>query len=174
MSHFVRLLLATVLLYPGALAAQDTTIAGVRFERREAMVPMRDGVRLFTVILAPRNPAAPLPILLSRTPYGTDGWGGTANIAVGYRELIEDGYVFVFQDIRGQHRSEGVFIMNRPPRDRRDAEGRGRGHRHVGHRRVAAPERPRHQRPRRDARHLVPRLPRERRPASTRTRRSRP
>jgi putative CocE/NonD family hydrolase len=120
MIHFVRVLLATVLLAPVALTAQDTTIAGVRFERREAMVPMRDGVRLFTVILAPRSPATPLPILLSRTPYGTDGWGGTANIAVGYKELIEDGYVFVFQDIRGQHRSEGVFIMNRPPRDRRD------------------------------------------------------
>jgi len=121
MSHFARILLATVLLCPGALAAQDTTIAGVRFERREAMVPMRDGARLFTVVLAPRNATAPLPILLSRTPYGTDGWGGTANIAVGYKELIEDGYVFVFQDIRGQHRSEGVFIMNRPPRDRRDS-----------------------------------------------------
>ncbi len=91
------------------------------FERREVMIPMRDGVRLFTVVLTPKGAgAAPLPILLSRTPYGTDGWGGTEDVPLAFRELIEDGYVFAFQDIRGQHQSEGTFVMNRPPRDRRD------------------------------------------------------
>ncbi len=112
-----------------ALAASATTArpqsAGSElaplFERREAMIPMRDGARLFTVVLTPRNAGgAPLPILLSRTPYGTDGWGGTEDVALAFRELIEDGYLFVFQDIRGQHRSEGTFVMNRPPRDRGD------------------------------------------------------
>jgi putative CocE/NonD family hydrolase len=89
------------------------------FERREAMIPMRDGARLFTVVLTPKSArGALLPILVSRTPYGTDGWGGTEGVALAFRELIDDGYVFVFQDIRGQHRSEGVFVMNRPPRDR--------------------------------------------------------
>ncbi|MBI3792331.1 MAG: CocE/NonD family hydrolase [Gemmatimonadetes bacterium] len=90
------------------------------FERREAMIPMRDGVKLFTVVLVPKRASAALPVLLSRTPYGTAGWGGTVNIAVAFKELIADGYVFVFQDIRGQHQSEGTFVMNRPPRDRRD------------------------------------------------------
>jgi hypothetical protein len=91
------------------------------FERRELMIPMRDGVRLFTVVLTPkRTEGALLPILLSRTPYGTDGWGGTEDVSLAFRELIEDGYVFAFQDIRGQHQSEGTFVMNRPPRDRRD------------------------------------------------------
>jgi len=91
------------------------------FERRESMIPMRDGVRLFTVVLTPkRTEGALLPILLSRTPYGTDGWGGTEDVSLAFRELIEDGYVFSFQDIRGQHQSEGAFVMNRPPRDRRD------------------------------------------------------
>jgi putative CocE/NonD family hydrolase len=90
------------------------------FERREARIPMRDGVELFTVILVPRNATGPLPVLLSRTPYGTDGWGGTYNVRVAFQELMADGYVLVFQNIRGQHQSGGTFVMNRPPRDRRD------------------------------------------------------
>ena len=122
MSLLVRTLVLVTLLGPASLAAQDTSFAGVRFERREAMIPMRDGVRLFTVVLVPRTSTAALPVLMSRTPYGTGGWGGTTKIDVAFKELIEDGYVFVFQDIRGQHQSEGVFIMNRPPRDRRDPQ----------------------------------------------------
>ncbi len=102
-----------------ALPAQQANAAlDSLFIRREVKIPMRDGVQLFTVILTPRRAPSDLPILMSRTPYGTDGWGGTGGIAVGFKELIADGYVFVFQDIRGQHQSEGVFIMNRPPRDR--------------------------------------------------------
>ena len=122
MSLLVRTLVLVTLLGPASLAAQDTSFAGVRFERREAMIPMRDGVRLFTVVLVPRTSTAALPVLMSRTPYGTGGWGGTTNIDVAFKELIEDGYVFVFQDIRGQHQSEGVFIMNRPPRNLRDPQ----------------------------------------------------
>jgi putative CocE/NonD family hydrolase len=90
------------------------------FTRREAMIPMRDGPRLFTVILTPRRRTADsLPFILSRTPYGTDGWGGTQGIAYGFQELIRDGYIFVFQDIRGRYRSEGKFVMNRPACARR-------------------------------------------------------
>ncbi|MDO8665695.1 MAG: CocE/NonD family hydrolase, partial [Gemmatimonadales bacterium] len=84
------------------------------FDRREASIPMRDGVQLFTVILTPRNAGTPLPIILSRTPYGTSGWGGTSGILYGFQELIRDGYIFVFQDIRGRNRSQGTFVMNRP------------------------------------------------------------
>ncbi len=103
-------------------AQREKTLLDSIFERREVRIPMRDGVRLFTVVLVPKRANGALPILMSRTPYGTSGWGGTTNIAVAFRELIDDGYVFVFQDIRGQHDSEGEFIMNRPPRNRRDAK----------------------------------------------------
>ncbi|MFN8575078.1 MAG: CocE/NonD family hydrolase, partial [Gemmatimonadaceae bacterium] len=99
-------------------AAVAQAPADTMFERREVRIPMRDGVKLFTVVLVPKRSATPLPILMSRTPYGTDGWGGTYNIHEAFKELMDDGYVFVFQDIRGQHQSEGEFIMNRPPRDR--------------------------------------------------------
>jgi len=102
-------------------AQQATPSLDALFTRREVKIPMRDGVQLFTVILTPRSAGNNLPILMSRTPYATNGWGGTLGIAVGFKELIADGYVFVFQDIRGQHQSEGVFVMNRPPRDKSQA-----------------------------------------------------
>ena len=110
-----------LVLTPPIGAQQPRTAIDSLFDRREARIPMRDGVHLFTVILTPKRQSAPLPVLMSRTPYGTGGWGGTVHIDVAFRELIADGYVFVFQDIRGQYGSEGEFIMNRPPRDRRIA-----------------------------------------------------
>ena len=113
------LLLAAIILAPPASAQRTPSAVDSLFQRREERIPMRDGVQLFTVILTPRHPSGTLPVLMSRTPYGTAGWGGTSGIEVGFRELIADGYVFVFQDIRGQHASEGTFIMNRPPRDQR-------------------------------------------------------
>jgi putative CocE/NonD family hydrolase len=110
-----------IVLMPGTVHAQrPASPLDTLFNRREARIPMRDGVTLFTVILTPKHQKGPLPVLLSRTPYGTDGWGGTAGIEVGFKTLIADGYVFVFQDIRGQHESQGEFQMNRPPRDRRN------------------------------------------------------
>ena len=115
----VWLVLAIVPVSLRAAQAPDTSLAS-RFDRRDERIAMRDGVRLFTVILTPKGQRAALPILMSRTPYGTDGWGGTSGIATGFKELIDDGYIFVFQDIRGQHQSEGTFVMNRPPRDRRN------------------------------------------------------
>lgn len=91
------------------------------FDRQEVHVPMRDGVRLFTVILTPKDSAGEaLPFILSRTPYGTSNWGGTSGILHGFDALIEDGYIFVFQDIRGRYQSEGDFIMNRAPCQVRD------------------------------------------------------
>ncbi|MBL8171337.1 MAG: CocE/NonD family hydrolase [Acidobacteria bacterium] len=99
--------------------AQAPQPSAVEFERIEAMVPMRDGVKLFTVIFVPKQMAEPLPILMQRTPYGVSGWTAQ-RVNAAHRELTADGYIFAFQDIRGQNRSEGQFRMNRPPRDRRD------------------------------------------------------
>ncbi len=83
------------------------------YDPREAMVPMRDGVRLFTLILTPNGAADSLPLLLLRTPYGAHRYVDQA--------LAADRYIFVAQDIRGRNRSEGAFVMNRPARDPRDS-----------------------------------------------------
>src|SRR2546428_551665 len=77
------------------------------------MIPMGGGVRLPTVIVTPKNAAAPLPILMERTPYGTEGFA--ASVPRRAKRLGLDGYIHVEQDIRGRFGSEGAFDMNRPP-----------------------------------------------------------
>jgi uncharacterized protein len=96
---------------------------GFDYERREAMIPMRDGTRLHTVILVPKG-AKGAPILLTRTPYSADQL--TSNLPsahlgpllYGYDNatdvIVEDGYIRVVEDIRGKYGSEGDYVMNRP------------------------------------------------------------
>jgi putative CocE/NonD family hydrolase len=93
--------------------------------RREVMIPMRDGVKLHTVILVPKG-AQGAPILLTRTPYSADVLTGHAPSAhlgpvlTGYDNptdvIVEEGYIRVVQDIRGKYRSEGDYVMTRPLR----------------------------------------------------------
>ncbi|MGB9077371.1 MAG: CocE/NonD family hydrolase [Terracidiphilus sp.] len=93
------------------------------YERREAMIPMRDGVKLHTVILVPKG-ARNAPILLTRTPYSADELTTNLHSAhmgpslYGYDNatdvIVEAGYIRVVQDIRGKYGSEGDYVMNRP------------------------------------------------------------
>src|SRR5437762_4520704 len=94
----------------------------VTFEKREEMIPARDGVRLHTLIFTPKDQAEPLPILMSRTPYGI-GQSDSDGINRRYNELVKDGYIFVLQYIRGRFGSEGQFLMNRPMHDKQDPKG---------------------------------------------------
>ncbi len=95
-----------------------------KFDKREVMIEMRDGVKLNTEIYTPKDAKEPLPILITRTPYGLshDSKGFSPALATSYKELVDDGYIFVFQDIRGRFKSEGQFVMMRPPRDKKDAK----------------------------------------------------
>jgi putative CocE/NonD family hydrolase len=93
------------------------------YARRDVMIPMRDGVKLHTVILVPRG-AKGAPILLTRTPYDADVLTGHAHsahlgpILSGYDNatevIVEGGYIRVVQDVRGKYGSEGDYVMNRP------------------------------------------------------------
>jgi putative CocE/NonD family hydrolase len=93
------------------------------YTKREVMIPMRDGIKLQTVILIPRG-AHHAPILLSRTPYGA-----TSRIAknasahlnalldsndVADEAVLDSGYIRAVQDVRGKHGSEGDYVMTRP------------------------------------------------------------
>ena len=89
-----------------------------QYEMSEQMIRMRDGVQLHTAVNVPRNVSGPLPFILVRTPYSI----GRGTISSSYRELAEEGYIFVFQDIRGRYGSEGQFVMMRPARDRGDPD----------------------------------------------------
>ncbi|HEV2315185.1 MAG TPA: CocE/NonD family hydrolase [Candidatus Acidoferrales bacterium] len=93
------------------------------YTKQDAMIPMRDGVRLHTEIYVPKNSTEKLPFLITRTPYGTnDDEKGYSRLFGIYQEMIPEGYIFVMQDIRGRYGSEGKFVMQRPPRDRSDAK----------------------------------------------------
>jgi hypothetical protein len=89
------------------------------YQRTEAMIPMRDGVKLHAVILKPADIATPLPFLIQRTPYGVDGTN-RASFFASRPELARDGYFYVCEDIRGRFKSEGKFIMSRPLADHHD------------------------------------------------------
>ena len=78
---------------------------------QEVMVPMRDGVHLQTVILAPADQSGPLPILLRRTPYGVPD-KSPPTIPNALKALAADGYIIVVQNIRGRFKSEGTFSLS--------------------------------------------------------------
>jgi len=115
--------------YPGLPSETPAKFAPVTdsfdYVRREAMIPMRDGVKLHTVILVPRG-AKGAPILLTRTPYDADALTSHSRSAHlgptlwGYDNatdvIIEGGYIRVVQDVRGKFGSEGDYVMNRPLR----------------------------------------------------------
>jgi putative CocE/NonD family hydrolase len=112
----LRLALLTCVLSGALGTAQDSALSGT-----EAMIAMRDGVRLYTQIYAPRQRSEPLSIILLRTPYGT-GSLNPSRVATALAHLLADGYIIVQQDIRGRFKSEGTFVMLRQPRDRADAK----------------------------------------------------
>ena len=89
------------------------------YERKEVMIPMRDGIHLHAVILRPADTQDPLPFLMQRTPYGVEGYSSDS-VNSRYTELARSGYIFVMEDIRGRYGSEGTFVMCRPTADHRD------------------------------------------------------
>src|SRR5450432_2948608 len=113
--------------YPNYPSETPTTFTPVQdtwdFTRRDVMVPMRDGIKLHTVILVPKG-AKRAPILLTRTPYDANALtthihsSHLGPILSGYDNatdvIVEGGYIRVIQDIRGKYGSEGDYIMNRP------------------------------------------------------------
>jgi hypothetical protein len=95
------------------------------YTRREEMIPMRDGVKLYTIILIPKHAQGPMPIVITRTPYNvekrTDARETASPLmAMALRQddepLVRAGYVRVYQDVRGKHKSEGNYIVNLPLR----------------------------------------------------------
>jgi putative CocE/NonD family hydrolase len=118
-SLFVVVALAVAVLSSARLQdAQDADPYSFKdhYTKREVMIPMRDGVKLFTILYEPRDTSRPYPILVNRTaygqpPYGPDRyrrWGGP------YVEFSKRGYIFAYQDVRGRGMSEGEFVYQVP------------------------------------------------------------
>ena len=100
---------AVFLCVPVSATAQQPANAPL-FTFQEVMIPVRDGVHLQTVVIAPVNQKEPLPILLERTPYGVPQHAPT-QMPTRWKELAQDGYIFVIQNLRGRFKSEGVFNL---------------------------------------------------------------
>ncbi len=111
---------------PSETPAKFEEVTGeFNYDKREVMIPMRDGVKLHTVIIVPKGVKG-APILLTRTPYDASALTShnasahLGRILQGYDNatevIVEEGYIRVVQDIRGKYGSEGDYIMNRPLR----------------------------------------------------------
>src|SRR5262245_48641391 len=121
-SSAMRLLLGAVVFGVLCLATQSgaqqvpTTGIKERYLKTEHRITMRDGVRLYTIVYSPKDTTQKYPILMTRTPYGSGPYGADA-----YRPSLgpssafaQEGYIFVYQDVRGTFMSEGQFDDVRP------------------------------------------------------------
>ena len=101
-----------------AARAQSGGAAYIRenYTKHEHRVPMRDGVRLFTTVYAPKDDTHKYPIIMKRTPYTVRPYGEDKfPSSLGPSPLfVEDGYIFVYQDVRGRYMSEGEFVNMTP------------------------------------------------------------
>jgi uncharacterized protein len=94
-----------------AFAQSDSINA---YAKKTYMIPMRDGVKLYTVVLSPAVPTGVFPVLLVRTPYGAE-FDESYPLRDKYvANMAKEGYIFVFQDIRGKYKSEGKMEIHQP------------------------------------------------------------
>jgi hypothetical protein len=112
-----------LLVTPLFCVAQDANVAE-RYDKADVMIPVRDGVELYTEIYSPRDVAKDLPIIFLRTPYRVAEPNGkfTRYFNSTFRELAKQNYIFAVQDARGRHGSGGQFEWNRSVRHRTDAK----------------------------------------------------
>ncbi len=101
------------------MGAQGVEAVKARYTKHEHLIPMRDGVRLFTAVYVPKDTAQRYPIMLSRTPYscqpyGEDSYKGNLGPS---DHFGKEGYIVVYQDVRGRWMSEGEFVNMRPHLD---------------------------------------------------------
>ncbi len=116
---------------------------GYDYVKREVMIPMRDGVKLYTVLIIPKG-AKNAPILLTRTPYNAakrvarnDSPFMLAALSQGDAVFTADGYIRVFQDVRGKYGSEGDYVMTRPVKGALNHSCHRSCHRRLRHYRLA-------------------------------------
>lgn len=112
-----RLLLFVFCLTVASAHAQNADSIYLRehYYKREMMIPMRDGVRLFTSVYLPKDQTRQYPIVLRRTPYSCAPYGaGAFTDRMQNMAMVRAGYIFVIQDVRGRYMSEGEFMDIRP------------------------------------------------------------
>ncbi|WP_426492861.1 CocE/NonD family hydrolase [Hymenobacter sp. 102] len=103
-----------------AVVLADTLYIQQHYTKTEYQIPMRDGVKLYTVVYAPNDAdKVKYPIMLNRTPYAVGPYGkGKYKYSLGPSStMMHEGYIFAYQDVRGRYMSEGTFVDVRPEKD---------------------------------------------------------
>jgi predicted acyl esterase len=113
------LLLAALIFLLSREISWQTSEDTLTYSRNEVLIPMRDKIRLNTLIYTPVNARESLPFIIIRTPYGAGSYPFPNKFQY-LADLASEGYIFVFQDIRGRYNSEGTFEMQRKMRDKKD------------------------------------------------------
>jgi uncharacterized protein len=121
-------LLAVGLSASSQLPDADSVYMRNHYEKAEYQIPMRDGVHLFAVVYTPKDKSKTYPILMNRTCYNASGYADFKTHSHPSKYLVEDGYILVFQDVRGRYMSEGVFTNMTPnipgnnPKNKKDVD----------------------------------------------------
>lgn len=104
------------LAYAQVQTKQDSVFITANYKKQEFSIPMRDGIKLFTVVYSPKDELNDYPIMMIRTPYSVAPYGTEKlRVPIGPNmAFAKEGFVFVYQDVRGKYKSEGVFAANRP------------------------------------------------------------
>ena len=103
---------------------EPATYVRQHYTKHEHRIPMRDGVRLFTAVYAPKDTSQRYPILMMRTPYSVAPYGTdrSPHFLGPSRLFPREGYIFVYQDVRGCFLSEGQFVDMRPHLDTKSSK----------------------------------------------------
>src|SRR5579872_5091733 len=118
------LTLFCLLEYGSVSSAQTSYDFKAHYTKSAFYIPMRDGIRLYTIVYAPKGTSQRYPFLMQRTPYGIGPYDPDAYRGGGVpQEMVQEGYIFVLQDVRGRYMSEGVFDDVRPE----EAAQKGKG-----------------------------------------------
>jgi putative CocE/NonD family hydrolase len=96
-------------------SAKDHDLTSDDYEKYEYMIPMRDGVKLFTSVYVPKDESEKYPFLITRTPYSSGPYGDQKKNSLHHsQQFVNEKFIFVFQDVRGKFMSEGKFVNMRP------------------------------------------------------------
>ncbi len=115
--HFIAtaMLVLLVCLVPAAQNIdEDSLFMREQYDKFEYRIPMRDGARLFTLVYMPKDKSKTYPILINRTCYNASNYGNYKTYGHPSKYLVRDGYILVFQDVRGRYMSDGLFTNMTP------------------------------------------------------------
>jgi putative CocE/NonD family hydrolase len=125
---FIAVLLFSICTTVALAQNQDSIYMRQHYEKFEYQIPMRDGIKLFTIVYMPKDNSKAWPVLMNRTCYNASNYANYKTFGHPSNFLVHDGYIIVFQDVRGRYMSEGSFnnmtpnIPGNNPKNKKDID----------------------------------------------------